>query len=363
MQNDKEMKMMWIANEFATDGVAVSVAPLGNGLINDTFSFKTENGTAYVLQRINTAIFQDPDLLQDNIRKITDHIRRILVERGESDVDRKVLTPIKTKDGKEYFTDEDGQAWRVTVLIPGSHTEESITPEMAYVTGKAFGEFHTFLSHPEAPVLGETIPDFHNIAFRIQQLKDAAAENKTDRLQWVSDIVAQLLDREDEMLMANKMNAAGELPKRSAHCDTKVNNILFGEDNQILCVIDLDTCMPGFVMSDFGDFMRTAGNTGAEDDEDLTRVGLNMDIFKAFAKGYLEVATFLTPVEKHTLPFGAKLLTYMQTVRFLTDYLNGDAYYKIKYPEHNLVRTRAQLKLLTDMDSKFAEMEAYVDSL
>lgn len=348
---------------FDINGAPAEVKPLGNGLINDTLSVTTDKGDVYVLQRVNTAIFQDPDLLQDNINKITSHIRNILVEEGVEDVDRRVLTPVLLKDGSNYHKDENGNVWRMTKLIEGSHTEDNVTPEMARLTGKAFGEFHKYFARENSPVLGETIPDFHNIAFRIAQLKEAAANNAADRLQWVSDIVANLLDREEEMLMANRLNAAGELPKRIAHCDTKVGNILFDENNDILCVIDLDTTMPGFVMSDFGDFMRTAGNTGAEDDENLDNVNLNMDIFRAFAEGYLESATFLTPKEKETLAFGAKLLTYMQTVRFLTDYLNGDTYYKTKYPEHNLVRTRAQLKLLNSIDTHFDEMNKIIASL
>lgn len=361
MQNDQS-KLREIADKFAIEGKTINVAPLGNGLINDTFKVDTDANKSYVLQRVNTAIFQDPKLLQENIRKITDHIRNTLNQRGEKELDRKVLTPIALHSGEEFIT-IDGDVWRMTLMIERSHNEENLTPEMARLTGLAFGEFHSFFSLPGSPELKETIPDFHNIAFRIKQLKEAAAENRADRLQWVKDIVDYLLSREEEMLMANRMNEEGKLPKRIAHCDTKINNILFDEDNSILCVIDLDTTMPGFVMSDFGDFMRTAGNTGLEDDEDLSRVGVNMEIFRAFANGYIKGAKFLTPEEKHTLPFGAKLLTYMQTVRFLTDYLNGDTYYKIKYPEHNLVRTRAQLKLLTEIDAHFDEMVNYIDSL
>ncbi len=352
-----------IAQLFDIDGKIVSVAPLGNGLINDTFSVTTTTGTKYVLQRINTAIFRDPALLQKNIRLITDHIRGVLATEGVADIERRTLSPIRSLSGEEFVNIPGSGVWRMTAFITGSHTEETISPHMAYLTGKAFGDFHKYFALPNAPVLGETIPDFHNIAFRIQQLKDAVATDSAGRLAQVKDIVDTLLAREDEMLLANKMNATGTLPKRTAHCDTKLNNILFDTDGSILCVIDLDTTMPGFVMSDFGDFMRTAANTGLEDDPELSNVGLNMDIFRSFAKGYVESASFLTPTEKHTLPFGAKLLTYMQTVRFLTDYINGDIYYKINYPEHNLVRTRAQLKLLTEIDRHFDKMEQFVDSL
>lgn len=352
-----------IAGMFQLNGSPVSVKPLGNGLINDTYSVTTENGSEYVLQKINTAIFRNPGLLQSNIRKITDHIRKVLASSGTEDLERRVLTPVLTLGGEEFVDLEENGAWRMTKLIAGSHTEENVTPEMARLTGKAFGDFHKYFALPDAPELEETIPDFHNIAFRIQQLKDAVAENPVNRLGEVQEIVDTLLARENEMLLANRLNADGQLPKRTAHCDTKLNNILFDKDGNILCVIDLDTTMPGFVMSDFGDFMRTAANTGLEDDSNLENVTIDMDIFKSFAKGYVESASFLTSVEKHTLPFGAKLLTYMQTVRFLTDYINGDTYYKTKYPEHNLVRTKAQLKLLAEIDGKFEEMEQFIDSL
>lgn len=364
MANTSFKQILQIASLFDIKGEPTNATTFGNGLINDTYRVETSSGNTYVVQRINTAIFKNPDSLQSNLLKISAHMRKLLSESGATDIDRKVLTPVLLKAGGTYaISPIDDSVWRMTEFIPGSHSEENLTPEMARLTGEAFGDFHSYFSHPETPELEETIPNFHNIAFRISQLKEAAAADSAQRLQWVADIVDYLLSREEEMLMANRMHAAGTLPKRIAHCDTKVNNILFDENNQILCVIDLDTTMPGFVMSDFGDFIRTAGNTGAEDDEDLSRVGVNMEIFRNFAEGYLKSAKFLTKEEKETLPFGAKLLTYMQTVRFLTDYLNGDTYYKIAYPEHNLVRTRAQLKLLTEIDAHFSEMQEIINTI
>jgi Ser/Thr protein kinase RdoA (MazF antagonist) len=243
-----------------------------------------------------------------------------------------------------------------------------VTPELARATGRAFGDFQGMLADlpaEDGKPLGATIPDFHNIEFRLKQLDDAIREDKAGRVAEVRDIIDQILKRAPEMTRAEELARRGELPRRISHCDTKVNNVLFDEKTgEVLCVIDLDTTMPGFVMSDFGDFIRTAGNTGDEDDTNLERVGLNMEIFKAFAAGYLETASgFLTPLEIGMLPFGAKMLTYMQTVRFLTDYLNGDTDYKIKSTSHNLERTLAQFAHLQSLEKHEEEMKNYINSI
>ena len=358
------MTILEIASQFDLKGKVIDGKPCGSGLINDTYLITTESDETpdYILQRINHSIFTDVDLLQENMVKVTKHIRKRLEQAGAKDIDRRTLTVVPTKDGKLYYFDGENY-WRVTVAIKDSVTHEQGTPEMAYRTGRAFGEFHAYFIGDDVPVLGETIPDFHNMSARLRQLDEAIKADKMGRLAKVSDLVDKVLARAEEMTMAERLYANGELPKRISHCDTKVN-ILFDKDDNVLCVIDLDTTMPGFVMSDFGDFMRTAGNTGAEDDLDLSRIGVNMDVFRAFTKGYLETAApMLTDVEKKTLPFGAKLLTYMTAVRFLTDYLKGDVYFKIQHPEHNLQRTIAQMQLLKSFDDHTAEMDAYIASL
>lgn len=354
-----EDKILDIASLFDIDGTPTDFRPWGGGLINDTFLVTTDKDKKYILQRINTDIFRNPELLQHNLKLITEHIRRCLIRENpslnENEISRLTLTAVDCRDSAS-FAQVGGEVWRMTRFIEGSHTEESVTPEMARLTGKAFADFHKYFAAPDAPALDETIPDFHNLEFRLRQLREAMAENRADRLQWVGDLCEYLLSRSDEMLLAERLNQEGKLPKRVAHCDTKLNNILFDDNNEVLCVIDLDTTMPGYVLSDFGDFIRTAGNRGAEDAEDLNTVEVDMDIFRAFAEGYLSEAGFLTETERELLPYGAQRLTYMQAVRFLTDYINGDTYYKTLYPEHNLVRTRAQIKLLQSIDAHMPEM-------
>ena len=358
-------EILGIARQFDLSSEAIDAQPCGSGLINDTYLITTasEEEPNYILQRINHSIFTDVDLLQANMVKITEHIRKRLQQAGAKDIDRRTLTVIPTKDGKLYYYDGESY-WRVTIAIRNSFTHEQATPEMAYRTGRAFGEFHAYFIGDDIPQLGETIPDFHNMSARLQQLRDAVKADKVGRLAKAQPIVDEFLSRAEEMTLAERLYAEGKLPKRISHCDTKVNNILFDADDNLLCVIDLDTTMPGFVLSDFGDFIRTAGNTGLEDDTDLSRVGLNMDVFRAFTKGYIETAApMLTEVEKKLLPFGAKLLTYMTAVRFLTDYLKGDVYFKTQYPEHNWQRTLAQRQLLKSLDEHTAEMDAYLASL
>jgi Ser/Thr protein kinase RdoA (MazF antagonist) len=210
--------------------------------------------------------------------------------------------------------------------------------------------------------LGETIPNFHNMEFRLQQFHEAIEANVAGRLDEVKELVEEIEKRAEAMCIQERLYREGSLKKRTNHCDTKVNNMMFdAESDKVLCVIDLDTVMPGFVLSDIGDFIRTGANTGAEDDENLDNVNVNMEIFKAYTRGYMEKAkSFLTPTEIKLLPYGGRLLTYMQTVRFLTDYINGDTYYKIHSPKHNLIRTKAQFKLLQSLEVHAEEMDQFM---
>ncbi len=343
-----------IVSKFEIEGKVADVKPMGEGLINDTYKvfIEGDNKPKYVLQRINNAIFQDVDMLMDNINKVTTHLRK----KGEN-----TLEFLKTDAEKTYYFDGE-KYWRLMVFVPDSITYQAVTPEFSYIAGKSFGEFESLLSDMKEP-LGEIIPDFHNIEFRLKQLRDAVREDRVGRVKEVQYYLDEIFKREKKMTLGERLFREGKLPKRVCHCDTKVNNMLFDKEGNVLCIIDLDTVMPSFVFSDYGDFLRTAANTGLEDDQNIDNIDFNMEIFKAFTKGYLEsTKDFLLPIEKENLPYAAMLFPYMQTVRFLADYINGDTYYKIKYPEHNLVRTKAQWRLFERAEAKEELMKLAVCS-
>lgn len=357
--------MKEILSHFDIKNEVADPQPLKIGFINDSFIVraKKQGEKSYFLQRINHHIFQNVEGLQQNIQIVTDHIRKKLAAAGETDIDRKVLKLVPTKDGKLFHKTAEGDFWRVYVLIENANSQEKVTPESAELTGEAFGRFQCQLADLPFDALCESIPNFHNIEFRLWQLDEALKEDKAGRKAGVMDIVAEIDKRREEMCLAERLFREGKLPKHINHCDTKVNNILFDEQGKPLCIVDLDTVMPGFVLSDFGDFMRTAANTGAEDDPNLENIHVDLAIFEAYARGYLREATFLTDIEKELLPYGCRLLSYMQTVRFFTDYLNGDTYYKIQYPEHNLVRTRAQLRLVEEQEKVADKMREIIQRI
>lgn len=357
--------MQDIISQFALANPVLDPKPVKVGFINDSFTLPTAvpGGKSYFLQRINHHIFTNVDALQNNIQKVTDHIRAKLVAAGVQDVARRVLELVPTKDGKLYYKTPEGDYWRVYVLIENAASQEQVTPESAFLAGQAFGQFQCQLADiPEGEIV-ESIPNFHNIEFRLQQFDEALAADKAGRVAQCADIIDAINRRREAMCLAERLHRDGQLHKHINHCDTKVNNMLFDEEGRPMCIVDLDTVMPGYVLSDFGDFMRTAANTAAEDEPDLDKIHVNLDVFEAYTRGYLSTATFLTPLEKSLLPYGCRLLSYMQTVRFFTDYLNGDTYYKIQYPEHNLVRTKAQLRLLQEQEKAADAMDAIIAEL
>lgn len=353
-----------VLSRFCLEGTVSEVLPLGEGLINDTYHVTTAEPSApdYVLQRINHHIFQHVDRLQYNIECVTRHIRRRLEEGGETDLNRKVLQLVPTSEGKTYCREGD-EYWRVMRFIPRAYTYQVVDEHSSRMAGVAFGHFQAMLADlPET--LEETIPNFHNMEYRWQQLCEAVQADAAGRVASVCPLLDELERRSRDMCKAERLHREGVLPKRICHCDTKVNNMMFDEDGSVLCVIDLDTVMPSFVFSDYGDFLRTAANTAAEDEPDLSRISFRMDIFRAFTQGYLQSArSFLLPVEVENLPYAAALFPYMQCVRFLADYLNGDVYYKTAAPDHNLVRARAQFALLQSVERHTAEMQQYIGQL
>lgn len=354
-----------IISHFAISGTVSEIKPLGNGLINDTYKVTTVEADApdYVLQRINDSIFTDVDLLQHNIEEVTHHIREQLVKEGADDIDRKVLTFVKTDEGKTYIKDGKNQYWRISVFIPNAITMDAVTPETSYRAGKAFGKFEAQVADI-TDRLGETIPDFHNMELRRDQLRQAVKEDRAGRAEGVKDFIADIEKYMDEMCLCQCLFREGKLKKHVCHCDTKVNNMMFYQEGHVLCVIDLDTVMPSLFVSDYGDFLRTAANTIAEDSPEFDKINFRMDIFEAFTRGYIESASsFLSPLEISLLPHAAELFPYMQAVRFLWDYLNGDHYWKCKYPEHNLVRAQNQWHLFLKAKEHEEEMKEVINNL
>ena len=350
--------------QFRIEGTVAEITPLGKGLINDTYLVRTREADKpdYVLQRINHQIFTDVELLQRNIEAVTGHLRHKLLAEGVDDVDRKVLQFVTTKSDKTYCFDGKSY-WRVSVYIADTKTVEEVTPRSSYDCGRAFGQFQRQLTDLHKP-LGETIPDFHNMELRINQLREAVAKDSVGRVKEVRKELELIEEYAEEMCLAERLHRRGLLPKRICHCDTKVNNMLFDRDGNVLCIIDLDTVMPAYIFSDYGDFLRTAANSMPEDSPEYDRIVFRWDIFEAFTRGYLEsTGTFLTSVERENLPFAVALFPLMQAVRFLTDYLNGDTYYKILYPRHNLVRTRNQLRYFQQVQTRQEDMSAFVKSL
>ena len=374
-----------IVRKFRIEGSVAAVEPLGKGLINDTFLVRTQEADKpdYVLQRINHHIFTDVELLQHNIEAVTNHLRHKLQTAGIADVDRRVLRFIPTSTGKTYYVchpdggtasakllsenyeknKADCSYWRISIYIADTLTVEEITPQSSYDCGKAFGHFQEQLIDLKEP-LGETIPDFHNMELRLSQLRQAVTNEAAGRLKEVSKELELIEAHAEEMCLAERLHRQGLLPKRICHCDTKVNNMLFDRNGKVLCIIDLDTVMPAYIFSDYGDFLRTAANNQPEDSPELDSIEFRWDIFEAFTRGYLEsTASFLTPIEREHLPFAVALFPMMQAVRFLTDYLNGDIYYKIQYPEHNLVRTRNQLRYFKQIETYRKRMSAFLCNL
>lgn len=353
-----------IAAQFDLVAPVERIESLGDGFINDTFIIRTPGENAdYILQRKNKNIFPDVPAMMENIRKVTDHIRKKVAAAG-GDTTREVMTVIPTKSGELCYMDEKGDFWAVSVFIGDTVAyNKADTPALAYMGGKGIGKFQAQLADFNEP-LAETIKGFHNIRSRFEQWDKSLAEDKAGRKASLATEIAWIEDRRNEMLDFWKKVEDGTIPTRVTHNDTKINNILFDKDGKVLCVIDLDTVMAAPALNDFGDAIRSYTNTGDEDDRNLDRVSMSMPMYEAYTDGFLsERASSLTESELAHLAFSARYITYEQVLRFLMDYIDGDTYYKTKYPEHNLVRTHAQYKLLTSIEEQLPEMNATVNRL
>ncbi len=350
-----------IAGRFQLEGNVKEVKPLGEGFINDTFIITTEGDSPnYILQRKNKKIFSPIPAMMENIQKVCLHIKA-KVEKSGGDPMREAMTIIPANDGKLYFLDDEEEYWAVSLFIDDTIAYEAAeTPDLAYAGGKGIGKFQSQVSDLKEP-LTDILPGFHNIRVRFEQWDDVLKRDPAGRKIKVAKEIDWIESRRTEMLSFWKLVEDGTIPTRVSHNDTKINNILFDKNGEVLCVIDLDTVLNSTVLNDFGDAIRFYTNTGKEDDENLENVSMNMEIFRAFTKGYLEEASsFLTEKELEYLAFSAKYITYEQVLRFLMDYIDGDNYYKTKSENHNLVRTHAQYKLLTSIEEQFEAMNAAV---
>lgn len=351
----------------AINGTLVQQSPYGNGHINDTFLLRYETADhsekKYILQRMNHDIFRNPPLLMENIVHVTDHLRGIIRSRG-GDPERETLNVLKTRDGASFFRDSGGSYWRVFPFIERSVCLEKVrNAKDFYDSAVAFGSFQKMLADFPAGTLHETIPNFHNTSSRFRDFRAAVQSGDRERAALARTEIAFALDRESETAVLTALLDAGALPLRVTHNDTKLNNILFDADTgKALCIIDLDTVMPGLSLYDFGDSIRFGASTGDEDEPDLDKVSLDLSLFEAFTKGYLEgCAGSLTAKEIEMLPMGAKLMTYECGIRFLADFLTGDTYFKVHRENHNLDRARTQFKLVADMEAKWDQMKAIVE--
>ena len=352
---------------FAADGTFFQGEPYGSGHIHDTFRIQTaeEDKDDFILQRLNNKIFKNIPELQHNIERVTVHLRNKLRNIPGSDIKRECLCLIPSKDGKTWITDSHGNYWRMYIFITNHHSYNFVdSPDKAFEGGKAIGRFQAMLSDMPGGPLHETIPWFHDIERRLLAFTSKIDENPVNRVQTVGKEIEQVLQRAEEMKVILRLGRENKIPLRITHNDTKFNNILLDQNDKALCVIDLDTVMPGYVHYDFGDAIRTAANTASEDENDLSKVRMDINLFKAYSEGYLsETVETLNDVEKEFLAFAPRLITYTIAVRFLTDFIDGDNYFKIHHPLHNLQRARAQLRLVMSMEEQYGEMMEIIGKL
>ena len=355
-----------VAMQFDIEGDVASVTAFGSGHIHDTFRVETDVSGAdrYLLQRVNHHVFKDVMAVMDNIRQVTGHLKmRYAAVPGQSmDVCRRVLTLVPAADGGWCHRDRQGGFWRMFIFLDGTRSYDIVeTPQQAREGGRAFGQFQRLLTDLDASLIHEVLPGFHHIGGRLAQLSCAVAADKAGRVRQVGRELAFIRERERRMHAILDMAGQGRLPVRITHNDTKFNNVLLDASDRAQCVIDLDTVMPGYVAYDFGDAIRTIINRAGEDETDLEKVRLNIPLFEAYTEGYVEEAhPFLTPDEVVSLMEGVLLFPYMQAVRFLTDFLEGDHYYKVRHAGHNLQRARVQLKLVGELEAHDAGLRAII---
>lgn len=346
---------------FSIAGKFISYAPLDDGHINDTFKVTYNVGGKelhHLLQRINTDVFKQPDVLMANVGYVTSFLRDKIIASG-GNPERETLYCKPCKDGKKYYIDAKGKVWRLYNFVEDSFSYNSIeSPEVFYRAGQAFGQFQRQLSDFPIESLAETIPDFHNTAKRYHNLVVSIEKNASGRAVCAASEIEFARQRRNETYILTGKAEIGDLPIRVTHNDTKLNNVLFDKKtNTPICVVDLDTVMPGLSVYDFGDAIRYGANTAAEDEKDISKVSLDINLYEQYVRGFLSTAgDSLTAEEVACMPLSAKIMTLECGMRFLTDYIDGDVYFKTAYKEHNLVRCRTQFALVADIEKKFDEM-------
>ena len=348
-----------IISQFQIKEKPINIFPFGSGHINDTYKVETE-GKNYLLQRINHEVFQNVEGLTENFLRVTEHLKNKLTNSNSG---QKVLKLLPTQNSEYFFKDKDGNYWRTMDFIEDSDSYDLVENKtIAYEGGKAYGEFVKMLSDFPAETLVDTIPQFHDINFRLGNFRKAVKTDPAKRVSVSNTEIDFIEARSDEMKVIIRLGTEGKIPLRATHNDTKINNVLFNKAGKGICVIDLDTVMPGYIHYDFGDSIRTFTNTADEDEPDLSKVAMDPGYYAVFAKGFLEeTRAILHEEELKTLAFSAKLMTYIIGLRFFTDYLEGDVYYKTKYPGHNLTRARVQFKLLESMEKQFSFMQDCIE--
>lgn len=346
-----------IASHFPIDGKVVKVSQIKSGHINETFLLTTDKGSRYILQWINQYVFPNVDALMNNMSAISSFLK------GQSGGKMAMISYMDTTGGDTYYDDGSGGAWRIYRFVDNSIClQRAETAEDFYQSAKGFGGFQYALRDFPADCLAETIADFHNTVDRYKKFKDAIAADACGRVKEVSKEITFAMEREERACVLHHMRERGELPIRATHNDTKINNVLLDKDTrQVICVIDLDTVMPGLSAYDFGDAIRFGASTAAEDETNLKKVKLDLEYFRAFTRGFLEACPSLTGPEVRALAQGAYVMTIECGIRFLTDYLMGDKYFSIDREKHNLDRCRTQFKLVWDMEQKWDEMERIVE--
>lgn len=365
----REEQLVSISRHFQIYGEIQYAEPCKIGHINETYTATYDQGGTlmrYIHQKINKHVFKKPEEVMSNVMRVSEHLRNKLVDAGFGDVTRRALVVIPTRDGGAYHVDSEGSFWRTFVFVEGTETFEAVEdPSQAYQAGKAFGIFQNMLVDLPGDRLHETIPNFHNTRVRFEDLKKAIAKDKYNRAASAKKEIEFALKQEKIVDILLNAHAKGDIPERITHNDTKFNNVMLDQESgEAMCVVDLDTVMPGLALYDFGDMVRTTTSPTLEDEQDLSKVKMRMSMFQELARGYVEAASgFLTKTEKSLIAFSGRLITFNIGIRFLTDFLSGDNYFRVHRHQHNLERSRTQFKLMESIERQQDKMQNFVDQL